>query len=270
MDRSSTTEHTNTSTLEEGNSKSLPRALSLHSLQSKGQQDVEAQATDNPKESDDDIVNFMQVQNKRDMLKGIGLFFGSLVIDIGLPLGIYYGMKDHTSAIAALFVSSIPPLLFVIGKFIYFRRVDVLGCLFCFGFILSGIFALATGDARLVMLRDSSITCVTGLCFLLTLIPFRTKRIIIIPLSYMIFSQMFSGGDRVEWTDEEGVEYSLTKPDWMFAYVPWVRLYAYVSTATWGIILLGEFIAKVIMIKSTLTIDQIVSSSKVVHPSHIE
>jgi hypothetical protein len=206
-------------------------------------------------------MQFIQFQDGKDLLKGLALFFGSLVIDVGLPLGIYYGMRNHTSVIVALFVSCIPPLLFVIGKFIYFRKVDVMGCLFVFGFILSGIFALATGDPRLVLLRDSSVTCITGLCFLVTLIPIRTKRIVILPLSFLIFAQMLGGTDRIEWVDENGVEYSLSKPDWMFTYVRWVRLYGYVSTTTWGALLLCEFIAKVIMIQSSLTIDQIVSVS---------
>ncbi|KAI9285911.1 hypothetical protein BC943DRAFT_305056 [Umbelopsis sp. AD052] len=195
------------------------------------------------------------------------MFLGALAIDIGLPLGIFYAMKPHTSIIAALLVSSIPPLLFVIAKFIYYRRIDVLGCLCCFGFILAGIFALATGDPRLVLLRDSSITCVTGVCFLLTLIPIRTKRINIMPLSYLVFCQIFGGGDRIEWTDEQGAEYSLSKPDWMFTYVRWVRLYAYVTTATWGVILIAEFIAKIIMIKSTLTIEEVVSWHNELYPS---
>lgn len=204
-------------------------------------------------------MQFFQLQNGKDLLKGVALFIASLVIDVGIPLGIYYGMKGHTSIIAALFVSSIPPLLFVIGKFIYYRKVDVMGCLFVLGFVLSGIFALATGDPRLVLLRDSSITCVTGLCFLLTLIPIRTKRMVIMPLSFLIFAQMLGGTERIEWKDEEGVQYSLSKSDWMWTNVRWVRIYGYVSTATWGTILMCEFIVKVIMIKSSLTMDQIVS-----------
>lgn len=267
--RTSTINATSELTLEEGGNKSVSREASLHSIHThNGQsypndhQSIITPVREANDEDEDKTWQFMQIQRKRDLLIGVGLFLGGLVIDIGLPLGIYYAMKPHTSIIAALLVSCIPPLLFVIAKFAYYRRVDILGCLCCFAFILAGIFALATGDPRLVLLRDSSITCVTGVCFLLTLIPIRSKRINIVPLSYLIFIQLFSGGDRIEWTDEQGVQYSVTKPDWMFAYVPWVRLYAYVSTGTWGFILVGEFIAKVIMIKSTLTIDQVVSWQK--------
>jgi hypothetical protein len=218
----------------------------------KSDADVEVRVGEN-------MPQFVQLQNRKDMLKGFLLFMGSMVIDIGLPLGIYYGMSGHVSPIVALFVSSIPPLLFVIGKFIYLRKIDLMGCLFVFGFVLSGIFALASGDARLVLLRDSSITCVTGLCFLITLIPVRTKRIVFLPLSFYIFAQMLGGTERINWKDEQGNEFSLSKSDWMFVYVPWVRLYGYVSTVAWGVMLECEFIAKVIMIKSSLTIDQIVS-----------
>lgn len=199
-------------------------------------------------------------EDKKAMVRGFLFFCLTMVVDIGLPLGIYYGMKNHTSLIVALVVSSIPPLLLVIAKFIYNRKVDIFGCLFVFGFILSGIFALASGDARLVLLRDSSVTCVVGLCFLLTLIPIKTKRFNNRPLQFLLYAQIIEALSPVTWRDEQGNEYTLSRADWLYTYVPYIRTYSIATTVLWGCLLLGEFIIKVILITSSLTTDQVVSS----------
>jgi hypothetical protein len=198
-------------------------------------------------------------EDKKGMLRGFLFFCLTMVVDIGLPLGIYYGMKNYTSLIVALVVSSIPPLLLVIAKFIYNRKVDIFGCLFVFGFILSGIFALASGDARLVLLRDSSVTCVVGLCFLLTLIPIKTKRFNNRPLQFLFYAQIIESLSPVTWRDEQGNEYTLSRADWLYTYVPYIRTYSISTTVLWGGLLLGEFIIKVILITSSLTTDQVVS-----------
>lgn len=198
--------------------------------------------------------------DKKAMVRGFLFFCLTMVVDIGLPLGIYYGMKNYTSLIVALVVSSIPPLLLVIAKFIYRRKVDIFGCLFVFGFILSGIFALASGDARLVLLRDSSVTCVVGLCFLLTLIPIKTKRFNNRPLQFLFYAQIIESLSPVTWRDEQGNEYTLSRADWLYTYVPYIRTYSISTTVLWGTLLLGEFIIKVILITSSLTTDQVVSS----------
>jgi drug/metabolite transporter (DMT)-like permease len=198
-------------------------------------------------------------EDKKAMVRGFMFFLLTMVVDIGFPLGIYYGMKNYTSLIVALMVSSIPPLLLVIGKFIYKRKVDILGCLFVVGFVLSGIFALVSGDARLVLLRDSSVTCVVGACFLLTLIPIKTKRFNNRPLQFLLYAQIIESLSPVTWRDEQGHEYTLSRADWLYTYVPYIRTYSIATSALWGVVLEVEFIIKVILITSSLTTDQVVS-----------
>jgi hypothetical protein len=200
-----------------------------------------------------------QREDRKKMGKSFLFFLATMVVDVGLPLGIYYGMKPHTPIIVALVVSSIPPLLLVIGRFIWKRKVDLIGCLFVLGFILSGIFALATGDARLVLLRDSSVTCVIGLCFLITLIPIRTKSVKLRPLQFLFYSEFIANLSPMTWKDEEGNEYTLSRADWLYTYVPYIRKYSVISTILWGVLLESEFIVKIVLIESSLSIDQVVS-----------
>ncbi|KAG2173538.1 hypothetical protein INT44_007129 [Umbelopsis vinacea] len=235
--------------------------------------DVESHTTPIPDQNEaDDIPPFepssmdrpLTEEDKKAMLRGFMFFLLTMVVDIGFPLAIYYGMKNYTSLIVALMVSSIPPLLLVIGKFIYSRKVDIFGCLFVLGFILSGVFALATGDARLVLLRDSSVTCVVGFCFLLTLIPIKTKRFNNRPLQFLFYAQIIENLSPVTWKDEQGNKYTLSRADWLYTYVPYLRTYAIATTVLWGVLLEAEFITKVILITSSLTIDQVVNYGNII------
>lgn len=212
--------------------------------------------TVNSIEAQDPPIDF---EDRKAMLRSFLFFLATMVVDIAFPLAIYYGMKNHTALIVALMVSSIPPLMLVIGKFIYNRKVDIMGCLFVLGFILSGTFALITGDARLVLLRDSSVTCVVGLCFLVTLIPIRTKRLNIRPLQFLFYAQIIESLSPITWQDEQGNEYTLSRADWLYTYVPYIRKYSIITTVLWGCLLEAEFIVKVILITSSLTTDQVVS-----------
>ncbi|KAJ2958885.1 hypothetical protein NQZ79_g5586 [Umbelopsis isabellina] len=243
----------------------LSQPAEATSISSKDQQvDLEMQENAQENEINDLTDEEQQRDDRKKMGKSFLWFLATMVIDVGLPLGIYYGMKPHTSLIVALVVSSIPPLLLVIGRFIWKRKVDLIGCLFVLGFILSGIFALATGDARLVLLRDSSVTCVVGLCFLLTLIPIQTKSVKLRPLQFLFYSEFIANLSPMTWKDEEGNEYTLSRADWLYTYVPYIRKYSVLSTIIWGVLLETEFIVKIILIESSIDIDQVVNIGNIV------
>ncbi|KAI7870270.1 hypothetical protein BDF14DRAFT_1776644 [Spinellus fusiger] len=188
-------------------------------------------------------------------LRSFGLM---LIIDIGLPLAIYYVVKMYTSILIALIVSGIPPFLNVIITFIRKRRVDILGVIFVLSFIISAVLSIVSGDARLALLRDSATTAIISGMFLLTLIPLRTSWIKVYPLTFLIHQQATSELSPIQWIDETGEAQSMSRSEWCWTYVRLYRVLNYTISALWGIFLMGEFVAKVIMIRSTLTIDQIV------------
>ncbi|ORX59579.1 hypothetical protein DM01DRAFT_253702 [Hesseltinella vesiculosa] len=188
-----------------------------------------------------------------------------MVMDVGLPLALYYILKNYTSQLVALIVSGLPPLIWVIFKFIWHKKVDALGCLFVFCYILSGILSIISGNARLAMLRDSTVTCVIASAFLLSMIPVRTRWFELRPLTYMFGLQMVGGiFPPVKWTDQNGEKHEMVMFEFLWLHCKAFRLHNYVMTGLWGICLMGEFVSKLIMIESTLDIDTIVWISNVI------
>lgn len=181
-----------------------------------------------------------------------------LFFDVALPLALYYILSIWLATVYALIVSGIPPLLRVIYLFIRRGRIDILGCIFVVSFVLSAVLSLISGDARLALLRDSTTTALISLMFFVTLIPLRTKWFTVRPLIFLFAQQMTAEAEPIQWTDIEGEEHSLPLMEWVWRECYVFRKYCYILCALWSAVLMGEFIAKVIMIKSTLTVDQIV------------
>ncbi|KAG0164716.1 hypothetical protein DFQ28_009688 [Apophysomyces sp. BC1034] len=234
----------------------------------------------------DDIPN-----RKKFLLKQLGALVVILVVDVGLPLTIYYVLKMYIDILIALVLSGIPPLLLVLYTFIKKRKVDFLGCIFVLSFILSGVITLISGkekkyqlrigtvihDDRLVitvfrqigsprvaLLRDSAVTALVGLMFLITLIPVSTKWLTIRPLTFLLSQQMLSEMPPVSWIDRDGVKHSTSLMNWIWDHLREFRIYSYTLTALWGICLIGEFGARVGMVESNMTIDQIMLYGNVI------
>ena len=68
-----------------------------------------------------------------------------LTIQVGIPLALYYGLRNEIGVVYALVISGIPPFLYVIVEFIRKRRVDILGCIIGGSFIISGAVSIASG-----------------------------------------------------------------------------------------------------------------------------
>ncbi|CEP18367.1 hypothetical protein [Parasitella parasitica] len=184
--------------------------------------------------------------------------FIMLFFDVGLPLAVYYILKIWLSILIALILSGIPPLLRVFYVFWRKRNIDVLGCIFVFSFILSAVLSIISGDVRLTLLRDSTVTAVISLMFFVTLLPIKTKWLTVRPLIFLFTQQMMSEQPPVEWVDKQGNYHSTEKIEWLWQHVSVYRKYCYTLNAIWAIVLLGEFLSKVIMIKSSLDIDRII------------
>ncbi|KAI8096782.1 uncharacterized protein BX664DRAFT_258964 [Halteromyces radiatus] len=222
---------------------------------------------------DDDATRLAKQQqqkatNKAAVFRQIRMFAMMIIIDIGLPLALYFILEMYTSQLIALIVSGIPPLLHVLVTFIIKRRIEVLGCICVFSFILSAILSLISGDARLALLRDSSTSAVIGTAFLITLIPIHTKWFTIYPLTFLIAQQMLSELPPKTWMDQYGVRHSLPVPEFFWTYYRGFRLHSRFCTAMWGVVLLTEFTIKVIMIEATsLSVDQIVLYGTIINVS---
>jgi hypothetical protein len=220
--------------------------------------DIESQSMRSSTSIDLD-QSVVEADVRKKMINRLLLFLFKTVVDIAAPLIIYHNLKHHVPVLVAIMMSSTPPLVLVIVIFIYKRTIDVMGCLCIFGFAFSSIVAISTGDVRLVMLRESTMTCIVGFCFLFTSIPIKTKRFSNRPLQFLFYAQLLDSLPPVSWKDELGHHYTLRRADWQYTYVPYVRAFCFYTTILWGVILETEFVIKVIMIQSSLTIDQVVS-----------
>ncbi|KAI7885770.1 hypothetical protein K492DRAFT_156849 [Lichtheimia hyalospora FSU 10163] len=198
------------------------------------------------------------------MLAQLRNFVTLLVIDVGLPMAIFYVFKIFTTEIVALICSGIPPLLRVAYVVIRYRRIDVLSVIFVLAFIISGALSAVTGDVRVVLLRESFVTLVIGFLFALTLIPITTPWFKVYPMTFLVSREMFSASPPVTWTDASGEKHSEPRADWLYNEIRTYRIFHRVLTAGWGIGLLLEFAIKAILIFTNVPTSEVVLYGNIV------
>ncbi|KAI8877334.1 hypothetical protein K501DRAFT_198446 [Backusella circina FSU 941] len=183
----------------------------------------------------------------------------SLVINLALPLILYYTLRNRIGAVYALLISGIPPLLNVIYKFIRRRKLDGFGILFVVAFVVSGVVSLITGDARVAVLRESIITGVIGVVFLFTMIPFSIGKFTNRPVLFLILREFYSEYPPISWIDRDGNRQEQESVKWLFDHHKPFKTYIYVNTTFNGVVLLCECAVRLILVLATsLSIDDIV------------
>ncbi|KAI8877333.1 hypothetical protein K501DRAFT_260564 [Backusella circina FSU 941] len=182
-----------------------------------------------------------------------------LIVDVALPLILYYTLRNTIGPVYALLISGIPPLLQVIFGFIRNRKVHALGCMIVIAFIVSAVVSIITGDARIAVLRESIITGIVGILFLITSIPFHFRNFTNRTLIFLISQQIFSEFPPITWTDKTGEKHEMPIIEWLDIYYRPMHIYFRLLNVFWAIGLLGECAARIAMIEATdLSIDDIV------------
>ncbi|KAJ3043680.1 hypothetical protein HDV00_004453 [Rhizophlyctis rosea] len=118
-------------------------------------------------------------------------FCSVLVVDIILPVAVYFVLKIWLAPVWALLIGGVPALISVIVKGIWKRSADIAGLLVFVAFAISAVVAATTNNARLLVMEKALVTSVLGLVFVLTLIPVRVtwkgrKRVLRPVIFYMI------------------------------------------------------------------------------------
>ncbi|KAI9489004.1 hypothetical protein BDB00DRAFT_771480 [Zychaea mexicana] len=182
-----------------------------------------------------------------------------MVIEIGLPLALYYGLRNIIGVVYSLVLSGAPPFLYVLYEFIRRRRIDILGCIIGLSFIISGALSISSGDARAEIIRDSAVSAVIGGMFLISLIPVRTRWFTTRPLAFVIARQILYPGIKYRWTDRYG---NLQEQDmvlWRWEHVKVFRFNMYGQTIGWGFLLITTFVACVLLVEvSDLSDDDVI------------
>jgi uncharacterized membrane protein YeiH len=179
----------------------------------------------------------------RAMLPGI-------LIDALCPLLTYQVLKQHTSAsdTVALSVGALFPAAHTLWSLSRKGHLDVVGVLVLVG-IGGGLLAvLLGGSPKLLLIRESFISALIGLAFLISLALPR-------PLLFYISRQFATGNDPVRVASfNQGWRLPITRRG--------MRL----MTLVWGVGTLGEFALRVVLVL-TLTIPQVLALSGVLFPA---
>ncbi|MFD5726305.1 VC0807 family protein [Streptomyces sp. NPDC058368] len=92
-----------------------------------------------------------------------------LLVDVALPLAAYYGLKAAgLGTFGALAWSSVVPAVRTVWGAVRERRLNGLAALMVSVNAVSLLLGLVSGDPRLMLLKDSAVSSVIGLTFLVT------------------------------------------------------------------------------------------------------
>lgn len=165
--------------------------------------------------------------NRKQVVRGIVF---TLLINGVVPYVIYNLLLGHVSNIAALSIASIIPLLDNLLTLVRHRRLDVFGMFILLGFVLSFGTVLLGGDEKLILLRESFVTAIMSLVFLVSLL---FKR----PLIYHFALRFTVGNDpqaqatfASRWT------------------IPYFRFVMRAMTTVWGLALLAEALIRTVLV----------------------
>ncbi|CAF0764054.1 unnamed protein product [Adineta steineri] len=210
-------------------------------------------------------------------------FLLTILVDIILPLVIYFGLQKRIKPVYSLLVAGTPPLIMVIIKGILSRTFDALGFLVFIAFLLSAIVAIITHNPIILLLEKSVITGILSIIFGLTLIPLQCchQRFHIRPLAYYFYQDLVPTKradvglpnnifqDEQELIDEQHEMDCSIKTlshkqevaqvyEWIYEHCSSFRSACYIITSIWSVGFLLEFLGRLALILIRLTVNKIV------------
>lgn len=132
-----------------------------------------------------------------------------LAVNFLLPWLVYRWAQPHYGQAGALYASAIPPTAWSIVEFIRLRRVDVLSLFVLAGIVLSILAMILGGGSRALLIRESFVSGLFGVAFLLSL---ALRRPLIFYLARATVARQAEDGiARLEqaWTERPALRRSL-------------------------------------------------------------
>jgi len=210
-------------------------------------------------------------------------FLITILVDVILPVVIYFGLQKRIKPVYALLVAGSPPLIMVIIKGILSRTFDALGFIVFIAFLLSAIVALIIHNPIVLLLEKSIITAILSLIFGLTLIPLQCcqQRFHIRPIAYYFYQDLvptkraevglpdsiFENEQESTEEQHEGeipvIKLSHKKEvaqvyEWIYAHCSSFPSACYMITSIWSIGFLLEFLGRLTLILARLSVNKIV------------
>ena len=164
------------------------------------------------------------------MLAKVLPWVATILLNIVAPIVVYDVLSARGVAdVPALLLSGIPPVIELLATIAIARRVDEFSVFVIILLILSVLVALVSGDARLLLLRESAVTGLFALVLLASLLAPR-------PLMFYFGRRFATDGsrDQVAWWN--GL--------WQY---PGFRRTQYGITTMWGVTLLVEAVVRIVL-----------------------
>lgn len=149
-----------------------------------------------------------------------------------VPLGVYYAVRHQVHGDAtALAIAGIPAALWVAFAWLKTRKLDPIGAVVLFGFIIGlGVSTAMGGNAFVLKVRDSGFTALFGVACLMSL------RFLPRPMMFYIGRALSAGEDPVR----------IGAYDQLWDLPPARRTFA-IITMVWGVGLICEAAARVVL-----------------------
>ena len=201
----------------------------------------------------------------------------TLLVDVFIPLLIYFALKDHIAPVYALLIASSPSVFMVIFKGVWERSFDALGFLVSGAFILSAILAVLFNNPIILLLETSWLTGAGAIIFAITLIPFKCGRFQCRPMVYYFYhdlfpvtsaefglpDDMFTTNQYTELKDDDRRSVASNRKDvanmysWLYEHCSSFRVTCYFMTCVWIVAFTAECLVRYTLIIYGLSINSI-------------
>lgn len=150
----------------------------------------------------------MDINHKNNIKKSIII---SILINAILPLITYKILINHIpSSITALIISTTIPIIDNIYHIIKEKKIDIFASLIILGFIVGIISMLFSGSQKLLLIRQSYITAVIGILFLISM--FFPK-----PMIYYLAKKFINSQDKYAKNNKSTIDEKCKNPHFRFS-----------------------------------------------------
>lgn len=156
----------------------------------------------------------------------------SIVINAAIPFLLYTLSKKYISSseVVALSIAALFPIADSVIGIVRHRQLDLIAVITLLGIVTGLIGVLLGGDPKILLIRESFLTCALGIaCFVSLLLPK--------PLMFYFGRQMMAGRDPVKRAQFDA-QYQH----------PYARFVHRLITIVWGVAYVGEFILRVVLV----------------------
>ena len=173
----------------------------------------------------------MDINHKNNIKKSIII---SILINAILPLITYKILINHIpSSITALIISTTIPIIDNIYHIIKEKKIDIFASLIILGFIIGIISMLFSGSQKLLLIRQSYITAVIGILFLISM--FFPK-----PMIYYLAKKFINSQDKYAKNNKSTIDEKCKNPHFRFS----MKFLTFI----WGICLVLEAVCNISLV----------------------